>query len=168
MDICETDPPVAVQVLPLMHTQLWLCCTVLLMGCYVLLQPASHTEGERALFFHWPVINIVKSGYFVIFTSTVVRISLCSHEAISQSFTIFNRQASVSLCTPLREWSCLFFFIYLRLLSVKGWDLHINWPFYFSYCNPCSLNLICGHVNELFYGTMCGYLYGIFECLLSV
>lgn len=58
---------------------------------------------------------------------------------------------------------------YFCLLSVKGWDLHINWPFYFSHCSPRSFYLICGHVNEFFqFGTMWDYLYSVFECILSV
>lgn len=34
------------------------------------------------------------------------------------------------------------------LLSLKGWHLHINWPLCFSHCKPCSLYLMCCHVNE--------------------
>lgn len=147
-------------------------------GCWVkawALYQASHWEGTITLHV-WIKSWIVKRLWKVIKwflyqhglnMGKVERFEMASW-AHAQTLSQKGEHITVYIITYNADyfWEKGFYFC---LSSVKGWDLHINWPFHFSHCSPCSFYLICGHVNEFFqFGTMWDYLCSVLECILSV
>ena len=106
---------------------------------------ACFENGERLMVFEMDSWVHTETG-----THVTVYIITCDAESI-----IFDKSWVFFFCIGCKK---------------KGWDLHINWAFYFSHSSPCTLYLICGHVNEFLFvwhnvGVLIQHIWMLIVCL---